>query len=210
MLNKKKLIISTLFALLPILAGVLLWNKLPDTVPIHWNINGEIDGWAPKIVAVIALPIILGILNLVCIFATHYDNKKREQNKKLLTFAYWLCPIISIVLSAVIYYSVLGTFVNTLKIVPVFLGVIFFFCGNYMPKCRYNRTIGIRIPTTLKSEENWDKTHYFAGKIWVVGSVLIILSALLPDNFIMPIFLSIVVIISLVPMIYSIIISKKK
>lgn len=210
MINKKKIIASTLFTLLPILAGVLLWNKLPDTVPIHWNLSGEIDGWAPKTVAIIPLPLLLAALNFACIFATHADNKKREQNKKMMSLVYWICPALSIVLSGIIYCTSLGFSFNAVKITPFATGILFFIIGNYMPKCRYNRTIGIRIPTTLKSEENWDKTHFFAGKIWVVGSVFIILSAFLPENIMFWVFLPVVIIMALVPIIYSVAISKKK
>lgn len=210
MLNKKKTVLSTLIALSPIFAGLILWNRLPDTIPIHWNMNGEVDGWAPKIVAIIALPLLLVVLNFVCILATHADNKKREQNKKLINFVYWLCPIISIVISGVIYYTAFEINFSVIKIVPVLLGVLFFFIGNYIPKCRYNHTIGIRIPTTLGDEENWDKTHYFAGKIWVAGSVLIILSALLPENIMMWVFLPTALIMVAIPTIYSVIIAKKK
>lgn len=210
MLNKKKIIISTLITLFPILVGLIFWNRLPDTVPIHWNINGEIDGWASKTVAILTLPIFLSILNAFCILITHRDNKNREQNKKLLMLTYWIIPVLSIIISGLIYCTAFGIALNSIKILPVALGIIFFFIGNYMPKCRYNHTIGIRIPTTLKSKENWDKTHYFAGKIWVVGSVIIILSTLLPYNVIMPVVLPVVIIMALVPTIYSLIIAKKK
>lgn len=210
MLNKKKIIISTLITLFPILVGLIFWNRLPDTVPIHWNINGEIDGWASKTVTILTLPIFLSILNVFCILITHRDNKNREQNKKLLMLTYWIIPVLSIIISGLIYCTAFGIALNSIKILPVALGIIFFFIGNYIPKCRYNHTIGIRIPTTLKSKENWDKTHYFAGKIWVVGSVIIILSALLPYNVIMPVVLPVVIIMALVPTIYSLIIAKKK
>ncbi len=207
--NKIKFIVSTLITLLPILAGLLLWDKLPETVPIHWNAKGEIDGYAPKLFAVITLPIIMATLNLVSIFAIHSDNKNRKQNKKLLAVSYFICPAISIIISGIIYYTALGLTLNVIKVMPILLGAIFLFIGNYIPKCRYNHTVGIRIPTTLKSEENWDKTHYFAGKIWVVGAILIILSALLPANIMIWVFMPIVFIIAFLPMIYSVIISKK-
>ena len=207
--NKIKFIISTVITLLPIIIGLLLWNKLPETVPIHWNAQGEIDGYAPKLFAVITLPIIMAVLNLVCIFAIHTDNKNRGQNKKLLNLSYFICPIISIIISGIIYYTAFGLSLNAIKVIPILLGVLFLFIGNYMPKCRYNHTVGIRIPTTLKSEENWDKTHYFAGKVWVMGSIFIILTALLPESIMFYVSMPIVLVMAFLPMIYSVIISKK-
>jgi len=57
--------------------------------------------------------------------------------------------------------------------------VLFIVIGNYMPKCRQNYTMGIKLPWTLNDEENWNKTHRLAGKIWVAGGILIVISALL-------------------------------
>ena len=61
------------------------------------------------------------------------------------------------------------------------LGLMFAAIGNYLPKCRPNRTVGIRISWTLGSEENWIATHRFAGKVWVIGGLIIVLAALLPE-----------------------------
>ena len=61
------------------------------------------------------------------------------------------------------------------------LGLMFAAIGNYFPKCRPNRTVGIRISWTLGSEENWNATHRFAGKVWVIGGFAMVLAALLPE-----------------------------
>ena len=61
------------------------------------------------------------------------------------------------------------------------LGLMFAAIGNYFPKCRPNRTVGIRIIWTLGSEENWNATHRFAGKVWVIGGLIMVLAALLPE-----------------------------
>ena len=42
---KKELIVSTLLALLPIAAGLLLWNRLPGQLATHWGIHGA-DRWS--------------------------------------------------------------------------------------------------------------------------------------------------------------------
>lgn len=55
--------------------------------------------------------------------------------------------------------------------------------GNYFPKCRQNYIIGIRTPWTLKDEENWHSTHRIAGKMWVMGGIIILIAALaLPSD----------------------------
>ena len=64
-------------------------------------------------------------------------------------------------------------------VVPVFVGLLFLILGNYLPKIRQNRTVGIKLPWTLQSEENWNRTHRLSGFLWVLcGLVMIPLSLL--------------------------------
>ena len=50
--NLPKLIITSLIILIPIVIGLILWDKLPDQVPVHWNMSGEVDDYATKTQAV--------------------------------------------------------------------------------------------------------------------------------------------------------------
>ena len=56
---KRTLIISSLVLLVPVIAGLLLWEQLPDPMPFHWNIQGEVDGWASKATAVFGMPALM-------------------------------------------------------------------------------------------------------------------------------------------------------
>ena len=55
--HKGKLIFSSLLVLLPLAAGLLLWNRLPEQLPMHWNAAGEIDGWGSRLMVVCAEPL---------------------------------------------------------------------------------------------------------------------------------------------------------
>ena len=72
--------------------------------------------------------------------------------------------------------------------------------GNYLPKCKQNYTMGIKIPWTLDNEDNWNKTHRLAGFLWVIGGVLITLNAFLGNEWV---FLAITLVMTLVPVGYS-------
>jgi len=54
--------------------------------------------------------------------------------------------------------------------------------GNYMPKTRMNSTIGIKVVWAYSSEENWNATHRFAGKVWVIGGIVLLFCCLLPEG----------------------------
>ena len=204
--NWKVLVITSVMILLPVLAGVILWNRLPEQIPSHWNAAGEIDGWSSKPFAVFALPAILLAVQWLCTLGTAADPKKDNHPQKILHLVLWIIPILSNLLFAITYAVALGKAVRVGVVLSVFMGLLFAIIGNYMPKCKQNYTIGIKIPWTLSSEENWNKTHRFAGRLWLVSGLGIMLTGFL-GNFL--IFLPIVLVMVIVPFIYSYLLHRK-
>ena len=204
--NLKTLIITSIITLLPILAGIILWNQLPDKLPVHWDISGNIDGYASKAFVVFALPFIFTALNWICSFTTLADPKKQNHSGKVLSLVFWLVPLISVVLFGVIYAASLGKKVLITIVLPVMLGFIFVIIGNYLPKCKQNYTVGIKTPWTLNSEEIWNKTHRLAGWLWVAGGIAIMVFGFFKIVWAV---LPIVLVISLIPLIYSYVLHKK-
>ena len=204
--NLKILIVTSITTLLPILVGVMLWNQLPQALPTHWDINGEVDGWSSKTFAVFAMPLILLALQWAVAFVTLSDPKKQNHSQKIISLAFWLVPVLSIVLSTVTYVSAMGNTVLAEVAFPVFTGLIYVIIGNYMPKCKQNYTIGIKLPWTLHNEENWNKTHRLAGWVWMIGGIIITVFGFL--KFLWIIF-PVTFVMALLPVIYSFILHKK-
>ncbi|MBR6736904.1 MAG: SdpI family protein [Clostridia bacterium] len=204
--NIKILIITSIVILLPIIAGVVLWNKLPDKVPIHWNINNEVDRYASKTFFVFFMPLIFLAMHWFCVVVTTLDPKNQNHQDKMLVLVFWLIPLINLVLSTITYFTTLGIGVEMGIIMPLFLGFIFLVLGNYLPKCKQNYTIGIKIAYTLNSEENWNKTHRFAGWVWTICGFIIMLTSFLNTWWIL---LVVLLIMAIAPLIYSFILYKK-
>ena len=80
--NLKMLIITSVVILLPILAGLILWDKLPEEVPIHFNAHGVVDGYSEKGTAVFAMPLLMLAIHWICIFVTSIDQKKKNITEK--------------------------------------------------------------------------------------------------------------------------------
>jgi len=192
--------------LLPILAGVILWNQLPDRIPSHWNAAGEIDGWSSKPFAVFGFPLILLAAQWLCVLGTCADPKKQNHPDKILHLVFWIVPVISVLLHTVTYAVALGYGVRMEMVMPVFIGLVLAIVGNYLPKCKQNYTIGIKIPWTLNSEENWNKTHRFAGRIWVIGGIVIMLTGFFGGFWI---FFGIVLLMVVAPFVYSYVLYRK-
>ena len=204
--NLKVLIITSVIILLPIVAGLALWDQLPEQVPIHWDAEGEVDGWASRPVAVFVPSAMMLALQWLCVVVTSADPKKQNHPEKVKVLVFWLIPVITVFISALMYVSALGVSVRVETLMPILLGLVFVAIGNYMPKCKQNYTIGIKIPWTLASEENWNRTHRLAGWVWVGGGVVMLLLGFLGIFWltVVP-----VIIMVAVPLIYSYILHKK-
>ena len=106
--SKRLLILTSLVALLPILAGLLLWDKLPDAIVTHWNFSGEPDGWMGKTGAVVLLPAALLAIHWFVLFFTLWDPKNRNQSHKIIHIVFWIIPILSNLLCALVLGNALG------------------------------------------------------------------------------------------------------
>lgn len=204
--NLKVLITTSIVILLPILAGLILWNKLPDKVPSHWNINNEVDGYMSKPFFIFGMPLIMLAFQWFCVLATLLDPKQKNHPTKVLHLVFWLIPTLNLILSVITYSTALGHGLQIGIILPLFIGLLFLIIGNYLPKCKQNYTIGIKIPWTLNSEENWNRTHRFAGWIWTICSIIIMATSFLGIWWIL--FIAILI-MAISPIIYSFLLYKK-
>ena len=203
---KNTLILTSLVLLIPVFVGMLLWNQLPEQLPTHWGINGEIDGWSSKPFAVFGLPGIILALHFVCVLASAADPQHQNYNHKMMILVLWICPVINLILSALIYAAALGYSVPVETIMPVLVGVLFIVIGNWLPKCKQTYTMGIKLPWTFASEENWNATHRFGGKVWFFGGIATMLSAFFGNFWILLVILAAMVIL---PTVYSYLYYKK-
>lgn len=201
--NKGKLLLTSLLTLLPLPIGLCLKDKMPDTVPIHWGLDGKADGFGSPLTVFVLLPLFLLALHWLGIFVTFRDNRSNGQHKKILGMIFWFCPAISLLLTALIYGTMSGEEIPSLAFPLLLIGVTFILIGNYLPKCRCNHTIGIRIGWTLANEENWNATHRFGGKVYVAMGILCLPAAFLPLSLFPAIALVIILTAVLLPLIYS-------
>ncbi len=208
--NKKKLILSSVVILLPIFAGLLLWNRLPEQFATHWGADGNADGYSSKAFGVFGLPVILLAVQWICVWITSKDPKNQGQNNKVVGLVLWIFPILSILMHGLFYSVALGRDININTFMFPFLGLLFVVIGNYLPKCKQNYTIGIKIKWTLANEENWNATHRFCGKVWVIGGLLLILAAFLPESLVLWIFGISLTLLIATPFLYSFLYYKKQ
>ncbi len=201
--NKTKIILSCIVMLLPMLFGILSWNKLPAEIATHWGADGEPNGWSSKAFVVFLLPCILLAVQVLCLAFTALDPKHQNHGRKIVALVIWICPAISVISFGYIYAYAFGIDMNIERGMPLMIGLMFIVIGNYLPKCKQNYTIGIKLPWTLNNEEVWNRTHRLCGRLWVAGGIVIAMSAFLPEESMVIILTAVLAILIVVPVAYS-------
>ena len=201
--HKKTLIVTSLLTLLPILVGLLLRDKLPEMMPTHWGLDGQPDGWSSATTAIFLLPLIMLAVHWLCVFFTTIDKSNRGRNEKMQVLVFWIIPVLSNFCCGLMYALALGADLSITNVMFAFMGLLFALIGNYTPKCKMNATIGIKIYWAYTSEENWNATHRFGGKVWFVGGLLMLFTALIPAKYTVIVFLIVTAVMVILPVLYS-------
>ena len=191
-----------ILAVFPFILSAAFYSRLPEQVVVQWDSAGEPSNYAPRIFAAFGIPAILLIAALYVNFRIYADPQKQniDRSPQLKLISRWVIVIIANVGQAVTIFKATNHTVNPSVFIMILVGVLIAVVGNYLPKCKYNYTIGIKLPWTLSSEENWRKTHRFAGFVWIIGGVLLIISAFLPFEWLV---LAIVALLVGMPAAYS-------
>ena len=201
--HKWELLISSLVILIPVLVGLILWNRLPETIATHWGVDGQADGYGSLPFAVFVPYLCLLAGHWFCFLVTANDPRNQNRNWKPIRLVLWIMPVLSNIIGIIMYSLALGVQVSVSGIMIAALGLMFVAIGNYLPKCRQNHTIGIKVPWTFASEENWNATHRFGGRVWMIGGVVMMLAAFLPTGWSAGVTVAAAVILSVVPIVYS-------
>ena len=172
-------------------------------MPTHFGVDSVADGFSSKVFAVFGLPLILLMTQFICVFFTLRDQNQRNQSQKALSIVFWIIPAISLATSGSMYRFALGGDFQLPIVLALPLAAMFLLLGNYLPKIKQNNILRIKISWTLTNEENWNKTHRFAGKVWVIGGILMLLSLFLPSRVMIWFALCIIVVVMVLPVAYS-------
>ena len=197
------------FAVLPFLISAAFYSRVPDRIAVHWDAAGVANGYGSKAFGLFSLPAIMFGAAVLVNVMLKLDPRSRNIDRSPQTkrAVLWFLVILANVMDVLIILNALNFRFNMSAAVFVVVGLGIAAIGNYLPKCKFNYTMGIRVPWTLASEENWRRTHRMAGPVWVAGGVLIALGGLFNQ---MWLFFTAFLLITLVPIVYSYLISRKE
>lgn len=156
---------------------------LPDTVPCHWGINGEVDGWMSKYVNLLTGLLPLGLLLLFRFLPAM--EPKREVYTRHARLWHGFVVVMTVFLIAITWmtectvWGLFGNF-NVSSFVFVAVGIVLIALGNYMPKIGQNYTFGCKTPWALADEHCWHRTQRMGGFVFVGAGTITLICALLP------------------------------
>ena len=161
-------------------ASAYLYPRLPAELPVHWNAAGVADNFAGKAFGAFLMPGVL--LAMAALFAVLPRLDPKRDNYPKFERAWELIQTAMVALFAALHglmlANALGAALPMEVWVPVGVGVLFAFMGNFMGKIRKNYMIGFRFSWTLESEDVWNRTHRFGGRLWTAGGIVLAASAL--------------------------------
>ena len=157
------------------LAGLLLWNRLPDQMASHWNINDQVDGYISKFWGVFMLPLIT--LGMFLLFLVIPSIDPMKANIAQFREAFNLFIVLIVGFMVYLYGLTLAwnlgytNFRMSGAMLPA-IGLLFIFIGFMMRQAKRNFFIGIRTPWTLSSDMVWNETHRVGAILFMISGAL--------------------------------------
>jgi uncharacterized membrane protein len=169
------IVVAAMFAL-----AAWAWPRVPDRIPIHWNIHGEVDGWGSKLTGLIVIPITtLGLYGMLLLVPFADPGKDNYRNfSRIYAVVRLALILVMAALHTACIFAALGYLFNMTSVACSAMGILLIVLGNYMSKIRPNWFLGVRTPWTLSSRLSWDKTHRLAGWLFIpMGAMFLIVAA---------------------------------
>lgn len=186
-------------------AAAVLYERLPERVPTHWNVRGVADGFTPKPWGPFVLPLVmLGVLALLAALP-RISPRGYRMDRFLRVYGILQTSILAF-LFLVTLLSLLagvGAPVSMERAILAATGLLFIVLGNFMGKLTKNFFVGIRTPWTLASDEVWLRTHRLGGKAFVLAGAGFVLAGLLGGGAVVPLIVAALVAAVVIPIVFS-------
>lgn len=184
---------------------------LPDQIATHWGPSGEADDYTSKWFGAFFGPLMLIFVGGLLAAAPKIDPRK--QNYPKFAGSYHVIINATVTLLFIVHLLILanglGYAVKMDVAIPILIGLLFIVIGNYMPRVRPSYMVGFRTPWTLADDRVWTKTHRTGGLLFVIGGLIILLTAFMPVSLRITAFIIVVLFITVIPLVQSYLLYKR-
>ncbi|CAN5656915.1 SdpI family protein [soil metagenome] len=188
-----------------------VYGALPDRIPTHWNVRGEVDGWSGRTWGAFLMPMMAAAVWLLLPLLRRIDPRRSNYERFDATF--WILVNAIVLFMAAMHVLTLGAAlgwpIDMTKAVLAMVGLMFVVLGNFLPRVKSNWWMGIRTPWTLESEHVWRETHRLAGYTFVAAGLIVMAATLLPTALAFPVAMAGMVVGSMVPVAYSYVVYRR-
>ena len=199
-------------AVVAVALSVWAYPRLPPSVVTHWSLNGTPDGYSSRLWALAIIPVMLVIMTVIFNVLPKIDP--RHENYVKFLSSYWLIAnaviVFLLVAHGLIIAAGLGFSIKIDRLMPLGIGLLFVFLGNFLTRVEPNWFVGIRTPWTLSSDTVWRRTHRTGGWVFVIGGLVLASTALLPRAAFLPLLIATIVIMPAIPMVQSYVLWKRE
>jgi uncharacterized membrane protein len=182
-----------------------MYSRLPDQIPTHWSVRGEINDYSSRTLAAWLMPAVLAAMAIILPRLPAIDPRRANYEKFRPSYDLVISAVMTLIaaMHVVTLGAALGWPVPIMKVTPMMVGALFVVIGNVLPRARSNWLFGIRTPWTLTNERVWERTHRLGGMTFVVAGLLLFVSAFLAPPVMFGVLVAATVLASIIPVTYS-------
>jgi uncharacterized membrane protein len=168
------LLVNTMLVAAMAAVSAWTWSQIPDNaqIPVHWNLEGQVDRFGSKFEALVLFPALLTVVTLIMAIIPRFDPRREnlEASGKFWNAATILIGLLLAYTHGLLTWTALGHSVDMTNALVPALCILFAGIGNYLGKTKSNWFGGVRTPWTMSSEYSWEKTHRLAGYMFMLTS----------------------------------------
>jgi uncharacterized membrane protein len=173
MMMRKAITISIILIVIQFMVACYLYPMIPEKIAIHWNINGEADGYSSRLVGLFIIPTIEIVLVPLFLILPRIDPQ--ASSEKLTQVYDWFILVFTFYMFYVFGLSIawnLGYRFDFLRFLIPVLGILFYGIGDIMSRVEMNWFLGIRTPWTMSNQEVWDDTHHIGSRLFKASGLI--------------------------------------
>ena len=188
-----------------------LYTRLPDSLPVHWNLAGEVDRYAAKPLGALLMPLVMIFTALLFEAVPRISPRDFaiDANARGFRAIATATLVLLLAVHTLTLVAGLGFPVDINLVMPLGIGALFVVIGNYMTTVQKNFFVGIRTPWTLASDDVWFRTHRLGGRLFMLGGIVLMATVFLGPKAMMAAMLVVITIVAGVPIVYSYVVYRR-